>query len=219
MKVLVVEDERELAEAIARVIRRTGEAADVAGDAETATAYLRNRDYDIVVLDRGLPDGSGDDVCRMLAARATRPRILMLTARDAIADRVHGLDLGADDYVPKPVAMAELMARLRALMRRPADARPPVLRAGDVELDPARRTATRGGRDLQLARKEFAILEELLLASGDVVSPDRLLSRVWAQAHREPFENTVRVTLMRLRRKLGDPPVIETVVGAGYRIA
>jgi DNA-binding response OmpR family regulator len=218
MRVLVVEDEARLADAVARVLRRAGMAADVAGDGEAAIQRLAGADYDVVVLDRNLPRLGGDEVCRRLVARRPTVRIVMLTARDAIDDRVAGLDLGADDYVPKPVAMAELVARIRALGRRRGGARPPVLVWGDLRLDPARRLVTRAGAPVALARREFAVLEELMGADGAVVSADRLLTSVWDDAYRDPFENTVRVTVMRLRRKLGEPSAIETVVGCGYRM-
>jgi DNA-binding response OmpR family regulator len=218
VRVLVVEDETRLATAIARVLRRSGIATDVAHDGETALQKAGREAYDVIVLDRNLPALSGDDVCRRLVAEGTETKILMLTARDAIGERVAGLELGADDYVPKPVAMTELVARVRALARRRGMGRAAVLRFGDITLDQARRRTTRDGRVVELAAKEFAILEELMLADGAVVSADRLLSRVWDESYREPFENTVRVTIMRLRRKLGEPQPIETVVGSGYRL-
>jgi DNA-binding response OmpR family regulator len=218
VRVLVVEDETRLATAIARVLRRSGIATDVAHDGETALQKAGREAYDVIVLDRNLPALSGDDVCRRLVAEGTETKILMLTARDAIGERVAGLELGADDYVPKPVAMTELVARVRALARRRGMGRAAVLRFGDITLDQARRRTTRDGRVVELAAKEFAILEELMLTDGAVVSADRLLSRVWDESYREPFENTVRVTIMRLRRKLGEPQPIETVVGSGYRL-
>jgi DNA-binding response OmpR family regulator len=218
VRVLVVEDATRLATAIARVLRRSGIATDVAHDGETALQKAGREAYDVIVLDRNLPALSGDDVCRRLVAEGTEIKILMLTARDAIGERVAGLELGADDYVPKPVAMTELVARVRALARRRGMGRAAVLRFGDITLDQARRRTTRDGRVVELAGKEFAILEELMLADGAVVSADRLLSRVWDESYRAPFENTVRVTIMRLRRKLGEPRPIETVVGSGYRL-
>jgi DNA-binding response OmpR family regulator len=201
MRILVVEDEPRLATTIVTVLRRTGLAADAVGDGERALERLATRDYDLVVLDRSLPRLSGDDVCTRLVAAGSPPKILMLTARDAIEDRVAGLDLGADDYVPKPVAMAELVARIRALGRRGGASAPPVLVRGGLRLDPAARSVTRDGRAVELARREFAVLEELMRSDGAVVS-----------------ENTVRVTVMRLRRKLGEPSPIQTVVGSGYRM-
>jgi DNA-binding response OmpR family regulator len=218
MRVLVVEDEPRLADAIVRVLRGRGIAADAASDGEAALDRVAGDDYDVVVLDRNLPRLAGDEVCRRLVAVRSATRILMLTARDAIEDRVEGLDLGADDYVPKPVAMAELVARVRALGRRRGGPRPPVLAWGDLRLDAARRLATRAGEPLALARREFAVLEELMGAEGAVVSADRLLTSVWDDAYEDPFANTVRVTVMRLRRKLGEPSPIETVVGSGYRM-
>jgi DNA-binding response OmpR family regulator len=218
VRVLVVEDATRLATAIARVLRRSGIATDVAHDGETALQKAGREAHDVIVLDRNLPALSGDDVCRRLVAEGTEIKILMLTPRDAIGERVAGLELGADDYVPKPVAMTELVARVRALPRRRGMGRAAVLRFGDITLDQARRRTTRDGRVVGLATKEFAILEELMLADGAVVSADRLLSRVWDESYREPFENTVRVTIMRLRRKLGEPRPIETVVGSGYRL-
>ncbi len=173
--------------------------------------------YDVVVLDRDLPEVHGDDVCRALNAEQPETKVLMLTAARTTDDLVSGLALGADDYLPKPFRFDELVARLHALARRAGAARPTVLRAADVELDPLRRTATRAGRDLALSPKEFGVLEALLAADGAVVSPERLLERVW-DANVDPFTNTVRMTVMKLRRKLGEPPVVQTVPGAGYRV-
>jgi DNA-binding response OmpR family regulator len=218
MRVLIVEDEAQLAATIVRVLRRQGIAADAAHDGDAAITQLARDVYDVVVLDRNLPGISGDEVCRRLVARGGQPRILMLTARDAVSERVAGLDLGADDYVPKPVTMAELVARIRALARRPEASLAPILRWGDLTLDSGRRVATRCDRSLALTRRELAVLEELLRAQGAVVSADRLLSRAWDDSHGDPFENTVRVTVMRLRRKLGEPSPVETVVGSGYRM-
>jgi DNA-binding response OmpR family regulator len=218
MRVLVVEDEAQLADSIARSLRRVGIAADVAHDGESAIVKVAGDVYDVLVLDRNLPRLSGDEVCRRLVARGSDVKILMLTAHDAISERVSGFELGADDYVAKPVAMSELVARLRALTRRRGPGRGANLVRGDIELDCSQRSVRRAGAPIQLARKEFAVLEELLAANGDVVSADRLLSRVWDDSYVDPFENTVRVTIMRLRRKLGTPPVIETVIGSGYRV-
>jgi DNA-binding response OmpR family regulator len=173
--------------------------------------------YDVVVLDRDLPGVHGDEVCRFLIATKPETRILMLTAAGEIGDRVEGLALGADDYLPKPFAFRELVARIRALSRRSGLPRPPVLGAGDVTLDPARRIVTRAGRPIALTRKEFGVLQTLLEAEGAVVSAEDLLERVWDE-HADPFTNTVRVTVMTLRRKLGEPDVVETLVGSGYRI-
>jgi DNA-binding response OmpR family regulator len=218
VRVLIVEDEPELGAVIARVLDRSGFAVDVAATASDGLRLQAAREYDVLVLDRTLPDGSGDELCRRVVAGAAATKVLMLTARDAVADRVAGLELGADDYVVKPVAMAELVARVRALGRRRGEARPAVLRRGGLLLDPATRTVRRDGRVVELNRKERAVLEELLRADGAVVSTDRLLNTAWGDAHAFPFDNTVRVTIMRLRRKLGEPPLIETVVGEGYRL-
>ena len=223
VRVLVVEDEQALADAIARGLRREGMAVDVAGDGGVALEKAATNGYDVVILDRDLPVLHGDDVCRSLIAAdpapgaAEIPRILMLTAAGDLDDRVAGLMLGADDYLGKPFAFAELVARIRALGRRGSLAVKPVLEVGDVVLDPARHYVTRAGRPLPVTRKELAVLEVLIRAGGAVVSPEQLLERVWDE-HADPFTNTIRVTVMNLRRKLGDPPVIETVVGSGYRI-
>ena len=217
MRVLVVEDHAKLALAVAAVLRREGMAVDVAFDGEDALAKTAVSRYDVIVLDRDLPGRHGDDVCRALVADGTDSRLLMLTASATIEDRVEGLGLGADDYLPKPFNIAELVARVRALARRPGQAVPPVLVHGDLRLDPARRLATRDGRQLDLSPKELAVLELLLAAEGTVVSAEELLERVWDEAA-NPFTNTVKMTVSRLRAKLGDPPVIITVAQAGYRI-
>ncbi|MFL6124722.1 response regulator transcription factor [Actinophytocola sp.] len=216
MRVLVVEDERVLARNIAEGLRDAGLAVDLAHDGDGALAKLDLVDYDVVVLDRDLPGTHGDDVCRALAARDAPSRVLMLTAAAGVEDRVTGLSIGADDYLPKPFAFAELVARIRVLSRR-RPAAPPVLRHEDLIADLARRTVTRGSRPISLTRKEFGVLETLLLAGGATVSTEELLERVWDE-HIDPFSNIVQVTVGRLRRKLGEPPVIHTVVGAGYRI-
>jgi DNA-binding response OmpR family regulator len=218
MRVLIAEDERRLADAIARGLRREGMAVDLAPDGEDALVKARVVRYDVLVLDRDLPGLHGDDVCR--AVRGERPEtgILMLTAAGALEDLVEGLSLGADDYLPKPFRFAELVARIRALGRRSVPSRPPVLQHGDIELDPARRVVTRSGAMLELTRKEFAVLEVLIGADGATVSAEELLERVWDE-HTDPFTNVVRMTIMTLRRKLGDPPVLETVIGVGYRLA
>jgi DNA-binding response OmpR family regulator len=218
VRVLVVEDEVPLAEAVARGLRREGMAVDVAHDGDAGLEKAMVTRYDVLVLDRDLPGRSGDDVCRRLAAEGSLTRVLMLTAAGGLADRVEGLELGADDYLGKPFAFEELVARVRALGRRATPPAPPILfGAGDVSLDPARRTATRHGEPLELTRKEFGVLEELLRARGAVVSSEELLERVWDE-HADPFTTIVRVTVMTLRKKLGDPPVVHTVVGAGYRL-
>ncbi|MFI5834610.1 response regulator transcription factor [Micromonospora sp. NPDC051300] len=217
MRVLVVEDERNLADAIARGLRKRGMAVDVAydGDAGHEAAFVTR--YDVVILDRDLPGVHGDRICADLAASGALTRVLMLTASGTVADRVEGLQLGADDYLAKPFAFDELVARVQALGRRATPAAPPVLALGDLELDPARRVVTRAGVPLDLTNKEFGVLAELLKARGAVVSSEELLERVW-DANTDPFTTIVRVTVMTLRKKLGDPPLIDTVVGAGYRV-
>jgi DNA-binding response OmpR family regulator len=217
MRVLVVEDEQNLADAIARGLRRQGMAVDVAYDGSLGHEMATVTRYDVVVLDRDLPGMHGDEICAALVSSGALTRVLMLTASGSVADRVEGLQLGADDYLPKPFAFDELVARVQALGRRATPAAPPVLSVGDLALDQAKRVATRGGRPLDLTRKELGLLEELLKARGGVVSSEELLERVW-DANADPFTTTVRVTMMTLRKKLGDPPLIETVVGAGYRM-
>ena len=217
MRVLLAEDEPRVAAAVARGLRREGMAVDVAPDGQAALFKARVNPYDVVVLDRDLPLVHGDDVCRELAAEQPATKVLMLTAARSTDALVEGLALGADDYLPKPFRFAELVARLRALGRRRGEALPPVLRSGDLELDPGRRTATRAGAPLDLAPKEFAVLEALLAARGQVVSPEALVEQVWDE-QLDPLSNTLRMTVMTLRRKLGDPPLIETVRGSGYRL-
>jgi DNA-binding response OmpR family regulator len=217
MRVLVVEDQQELAETVATGLRREGMAVDIAFDGTAAIRRATVHEYDVVVLDRDLPGVHGDRVCQALVERAVRARVLMLTASAGIEDRVVGLSLGADDYLPKPFAFAELVARIRALARRAQPALPPVMRSGDLTLDPGRRVADRGGRRLDLSAKELAVLELLLAARGTVVSAEELLARAWDEAA-DPFSNVVKVTISRLRRKLGEPQLIETVQGAGYKI-
>ena len=218
MRVLVVEDHQELAEAVAAGLRREGMAVDVSFDGDSALDRASWTDYDVIVLDRDLPGTHGDQVCTALTAAGKTTRILMLTASATIADRVDGLTLGADDYLPKPFAFAELIARIRALGRRSQPAVPPLLVCGDLRLDPARRVAVRAGRRLPLTAKEMAVLELLMAARGAVVSAEQMLERAWDE-HADPFTATVKVTISRLRAKLGDPPVIETVDRRGYRIA
>src|SRR5579872_2214739 len=217
MRVLVVEDHAKLALAVAAVLRREGMAADVAFDGEDAPAKTEVSHYDVIVLDRDLPGRHGDEVCQALVARGADARLLMLTASATIEDRGEGLGLGADDYLPKPFNIAELVARIRALGRRSWPALPPVLARGGITLDSARRVAARDGRRLDLSPKEFAVLELLLAAKGSVVPAEELLERVWDEAA-NPFTNTVKMTISRLRAKLGNPPVITTVAQAGYRI-
>jgi DNA-binding response OmpR family regulator len=218
VRVLVVEDERAIADAVARGLRREGMAVDVAYDGTQGHEMALITRYDVVVLDRDLPGVHGDTICADLVSSGALTRVLMLTASGTVADRVDGLGIGADDYLPKPFAFDELVARVRALGRRATPPAPPVLMAGDVALDPARRVVSRAGKPVDLTRKEFGVLEVLLSARGAVISSEELLERVW-DANADPFTTTVRVTVMTLRRKLGDPPLIETVVGAGYRVS
>jgi DNA-binding response OmpR family regulator len=217
MRVLLVEDHKELAATVAVGLRREGMAVDVVFDGQAALRHTEREDYDVIVLDRDLPKLHGDDVCRTLVARGSRARVLMLTAASTIESRVDGLTLGADDYLPKPFAFAELVARVRALARRNQPALPPTLVKGDIRLDTAQRVASRAGRRLELSPKEVAVLELLLAADGATVSAQELRRRVWDE-YTSSFTNVVKVTISRLRRKLGNPPVIETVPGAGYRI-
>src|SRR6516165_4758227 len=214
MRVLVVEDHPTLADRIAQGLRQAGMAVDAVYDGAAALSVAALTTYDVVVLDRDLPVIHGDRVCQTLAGSG--PRILMLTAAGEVEDRVDGLELGADDYLPKPFDFAELVARVRALARRTPSA-PPVLRRGDLTVDRARHRASRGSRALLLTRKEFGVLETLLAAEGALVSAEELLEQVW-DTNIDPFSNVVSVTLTRLRHKLGDPPIIETVVGKGYRM-
>ena len=215
---LVVEDEVPLADAVARGLRREGMAVDTAYDGEIGLEKAMVTRYDVLVLDRDLPGRSGDEICQRLAREGSLTRVLMLTAAGTLEDRVEGLELGADDYLGKPFAFSELVARVRALGRRATPPAPPVLHGpGGIVVDPARRTATRNGVDLGLTRKELGVLEELLRAEGAVVSSEELLERVWDE-FADPFTTTVRVTVMTLRKKLGEPRVVHTVVGSGYRI-
>ena len=214
---LVVEDFEVLATAIGTGLRREGMAVDVALDGDDAVGHLAVTRYDVVVLDRDLPGTHGDEVCRRLAAGRSGSRVLMLTAASTVRDRVEGLGLGADDYLPKPFDFAELVARIRALGRRSAAPLPPTLECGDISLDPSRRVVFRAGRRLDLSPKEFAVLECLLADPGRVVSAEELLERAWDEAA-DPFTTTVKTTIRRLRAKLGDPPVIHTVREGGYRI-
>ena len=216
VRVLVVEDQAELADDIADGLRDQGIGADVAYDGAAGIEKALMTAYDVVILDRDLPRVHGDAVCATLAAAPSLARILLLTASSTVSDRVDGLNLGADDYLTKPFAFAELVARVRALARR-SPAAPPVTVRGDLVFDRARRRASRGGRPLSLTKKELAVLEELLVADGAVVSAEDLLERVWDD-NADPFTRTVTVTLARLRRKLGTPELIETVVGSGYRL-
>jgi DNA-binding response OmpR family regulator len=217
MRVLVVEDERLLADAIADGLRRHAMAVDMAYDGDAALERLAVNDYDVIVLDRDLPRVSGDEVCTTLVDSGVDTRILMLTAATAVPQRVAGLGLGADDYLTKPFAFAELVARVQALGRRSRPATPPVLERDGLCLDQHRRIVTRDGQPVGLSRKEFAVLAELLRADGGVVSAEQLLEKAWDE-HVDPFTGVVRFVIMTLRRKLGDPPIIETVPGTGYRI-
>ncbi|MGI8333290.1 response regulator transcription factor [Actinomadura scrupuli] len=217
MRVLIVEDEEVLADAIASGLREEAIAVDVVYDGADALDRTSYVSYDVVVLDRDLPGVHGDEVCQALVAARGRTRILMLTAAGDVEERVDGLSLGADDYLAKPFVFAELVARVRALARRSAPPLPPVLERAGIRLDPRRRTVERDRRPVELTRKEFAVLEELLRADGGVVSAEQLLDRAWDE-NIDPFSNIVRVAMATLRKKLGDPVVIETVTGVGYRL-
>ncbi len=217
MRILIAEDEVVMADAIAEGLRLQSLAVDTVYDGDAALERLAVNDYDVLVLDRDLPRVHGDDVCRAVVAAGGEVRVLMLTASGELTDRVHGLGLGADDYLPKPFAFAELVARVRALGRRARPAAPPVLRRAGIRLDTTRREVFRDGHHVGLSRKEFAVLEELLRADGAVVSTEQLLERAWDE-HTDPFTNVVRVTVMTLRRKLGPPQVVATVTGVGYQI-
>jgi DNA-binding response OmpR family regulator len=217
MRVLVAEDHERLARAVAAGLRRHGMTVDVALDGDDALTRLSTSRYDVVVLDRDLPGTHGDEICRALAAERSESRVLMLTAASSVKDRVEGLGLGADDYLPKPFDFTELVARVQALGRRPGAARPERLGYLDLTVDPDRRLADRAGRRLALSPKEFAVLECLLVAGGRPVPAEELLERVWDEVA-DPFTTTVKATINRLRAKLGDPPLIETVRERGYRI-
>jgi DNA-binding response OmpR family regulator len=217
VRVLIAEDERMLADSIAEGLRAEALAVDVVYDGDTALERLGVNDYDVLILDRDLPVVHGDDVCRAVVDSGAHVRVLMLTAAVDVPARVAGLSLGADDYLTKPFAFEELIARIHALARRARPADPPTLERAGVRLDPARREVYRDGRYVPLARKEFGVLAELLRAGGAVVSAEDLLEKVWDE-HTDPFTNTVRVTMMKLRRKLAEPSIIETVPGVGYRV-
>lgn len=214
---LVIEDDEEMAEAVATGLRRTRMAVDVAFDGPSGLERALVNDYDVIVLDRDLPGMHGDEICAELVVAGSRSRVIMLTAAGTMDDVVEGLGLGADDYLPKPFDFPVLVARIGALLRRAQPAMPPVLRAGDLMLDTAQRRAHRGDRELDLAPKEFGVLELLLAAQGRTVSAEELLERVWDEAA-DPFTNAVKITISRLRAKLGNPPMIETVARSGYRI-
>lgn len=217
MRVLVVEDEPQLAAAVAAWLRQDAHAVDVATDGAQALERAAVNEYDVVVLDRDLPVVHGDQVCREIVAAEVATRILMLTAASDVAQRVTGLALGADDYLSKPFAFPELSARVQALGRRARPASPPVLRRGDLTVDPSRREVFRGSRYVPLARKEFAVLVELVRAGGAPVSAEELLEKAWDE-NADPFTNVVRLTVHKLRKKLGEPALVETVTGVGYRI-
>lgn len=222
MRLLLVEDEAELASAVARGLRRQGYAVDVSATRRDAEVKIASTEYDLLMLDWNLPDGAGIDICAGVVQGDVpffgeeRPRVLMLTARDEVEDRVRGLDSGADDYLVKPFAFAELAARVRALLRRD-EVGSPVLTSGDLRLDPARFEATQGGNPLDLTAKEFALLHYFMAHSGMVLSQETLLEHVWDEMV-DPFTNVVRVTISNLRRKLADPSAIETIPGRGYRL-
>ena len=217
IRILIVEDEPELADFVIRGLREEGFVVEHAADGELGWAAMRSGTWDLVVLDWWLPGEDGLSVLKRYRQAGGTAPVLFLTARDAVTDRVRGLDGGADDYLCKPFAFDELVARVRALGRRATPAAPPVLAVGDLVLDQAKRAVTRSGRPLELTRKEFGILAELVKAGGAVISSEELLERVW-DVNADPFTTTVRVTVMTLRKKLGDPPLIETVVGSGYRL-
>jgi DNA-binding response OmpR family regulator len=216
MRILVAEDERVLADLIGEGLRRESMAVDVVYDGGAALERLAADDYEVLVLDRDLPVVHGDDVCRRLAEREAPVRVLMLTAAVTVGDRVAGLGLGADDYLTKPFASAELVARILALARRTARRLPPVLEFRGIVLDSPHRQAFRDGVYLQLSRKEYAVLEVLMRARGAVVTTEELLERAWDE-HIDPFSTVVKVTVSKLRVKLGDPPLIRTV-GGGYAL-
>ena len=217
MRLLIVEDQRMLADAIAEGLREESMAVDVVYDGAAATERIMTNEYDVIVLDRDLPGVHGDDICRAVAGSDDGARVLMLTASSPVGDRVAGLTLGADDYLPKPFDLTELVARIRALARRSRRRTAPVLSRGGVRLDPHRHEVHRDGTEIRLSRKEFAVLEELLRAEGGTVSAERLLEKAWDE-HVNAFSNVIRVTMVGLRRKLGVPPVVQTVHGVGYRI-
>ena len=217
MRILVVEDEPLLADAVAEWLRGDAHAVDIAYDGGAALERLGVHDYDVVVLDRDLPVVHGDEVCRAVTAGESPARVLMLTAAAEIDDRVAGLALGADDYLPKPFAFRELAARVVALGRRARPAAPPVLQRAGIRLDPHLREVYRNGRYVPLSRKEFAVLTELLRAEGAAVSAETLLEKAWDE-NADPFTHAVRMTILKLRRKLGDPPVVRTDPGVGYRV-
>ncbi|WP_353649503.1 response regulator transcription factor [Nakamurella sp. A5-74] len=217
MRVLVADDEELLAETIAQGLRRRSMAVDVCFDGRSAIVHLSENEYDVAILDRDMPGATGDDVCRWLVEQGSATRVLVLTAATGVRDRVEGLALGADDYLGKPFAFAELTARVQALARRVTPRTKPVLECAGITVDHPRHQAFREGGLLDLTPKEFAVLDVLVRAGGEVVSAEELLEKAWDE-HADPFTNTVRVAVMTLRRKLGDPPVLHTVLRAGYRL-
>ena len=217
MRVLVIEDDQEMAETVATGLRHARMAVDVALDGPAGLERALVSGYDVIVLDRDLPGMHGDEVCGRLVAAGCRSRVLMLTAAAATGDLVDGLSLGADDYLPKPFDFAVLVARIGALFRRAQPAIPPVPRRGDLVVDTTRRRAWRAGRQLDLAPKEFGVLEVLLAAQGRAVPAEELLERVWDE-NADPFTAAVKITVSRVRAKLGEPPLIDTVPKTGYRI-
>lgn len=217
MRVLIVEDEPFLAEAIRDGLRLEAIAADIAGDGDTALEQLGHTEYDVVVLDRDIPGPNGDEIARQLSTRPAAPRVLMLTAADRLDDKAAGFESGADDYLTKPFALRELVLRLRALARRPTAGTPPVLDQHGIRLDPFRREVYRDGRYISLTRKQFAVLEVLMSAGGGVISAETLLERAWDE-NADPFTNAVRITISTLRKRLGEPWLIQTVAGVGYRM-
>ena len=217
MRVLVVEDVHRLADDIAEGLRDHGMAVDTSYDGVDAAAKLELNRYDVVLLDRDLPGLHGDTLCRMITHSEDPAMVLMLTAAGTNTDRVTGLSLGADDYLPKPFHFPELVLRVRALARRRPTAQPRILKATGIELDPLHHTATRDGQRLDLSAKEFGVLEALLRAMPAPLSAEQLLEQAWDE-YADPFTKTVSVTIGRLRRKLGEPPIIETLPGVGYRI-
>ncbi|PSS43072.1 response regulator transcription factor [Arthrobacter woluwensis] len=216
MRILIVEDEPYLADSMAEGLRREAFSVDVAYDGPTAMELLGVNDYDAVVLDRDIPAPSGDEIARWMVAQGLPARLIMVTAADRLDDKVSGFETGVDDYLPKPFMLKELTLRLRALLRRPGAARPPVLESAGVRLDPFRREVSRDGRAVALTRKQFAVLELLMQADGGVISAEELLEKAWDE-NADPFTNTVRITISSLRKKLGDPGLIHTLVGVGYR--
>jgi len=217
MRVLIVEDERFMAEALQAGLRREAIAADIAPDGDEALRRIAATEYDAIVLDRDIPGTHGDEVCAIVVRDHPGVRVLMLTAASRLPDRIGGFELGADDYLTKPFALAELIARLRALARRPPATAPPVLEFGDLRLDPFRREAYRAGRYLRLTRKQFGVLELLMRADGGVVSAETMLEKVWDE-NADPFTSAPRVTMSTLRKALGEPGLIATVTGSGYRL-